>query len=155
MIKLKFHRNKKMLYLLVIPEVYIDGQLVKTLNNGETYEHYVEEGEHEIMVIAQIATIRKTINVQRNMEFNIDLHANSFDLEILYENGEKYIDAQNKTSKQENGERKIDNGKISAKNDFSNKSYWKSVWNVVLIVAVPGILYIVYLIIKIILGNLS
>ena len=63
-----------MLYILVIPEVYIDGKLVKTLSNGKTYEEYVEEGEHKIMVIAQIATIRTKINVQQNMEFNIDLH---------------------------------------------------------------------------------
>lgn len=155
MVKLKFHRNKKMLYILVIPEVYIDGKLVKTLSNGETYEEYVEEGEHEIMVIAQIATIRKKINVQQNMEFNIDLHANSFDLEILNENGEKFEEADNNIKKQAKNERKINNQKISAKNDFSNKSYWKSVLNVALVVAIPGIIYIVYMLIRIIIDNLS
>ncbi len=136
MIKLKFHRNKKMLYLLVIPEVYIDGELVKTLSNGETYEHYVEAGEHEVKVVAQIATIKKTINVQQNMEFNIDLHANSFDLEILNENGEKFEDTNNKLDEQVQHEVKTNNGKITAKNDYSDKTYWKNVWKIALFVAV-------------------
>ena len=144
MIKLKFHRKKKMLYLLVIPEVYIDGQLVKTLNNGETYEHYVEEGEHEITVIAQIATIRRKINVQQNMEFNIDLHANSFDLEILNENGVAIENIDNNVKTREKYETQVNKQKISAKNNFKNKNYWRHVLIIVGIVAISTILNIVF-----------
>ena len=34
-------KQENVIYILVIPEVYIDGKLVKTLSNGETYEEYV------------------------------------------------------------------------------------------------------------------
>ena len=144
MVKLKFHRNKKMLYILVIPEIYVDGKLVKTLSNGETYEHYVEEGEHEITVVAQIATIRRKINVQQNMEFNIDLHANSFDLEILNENGAEIENIDTNAKTREKYETQVNKQKISAKNDFKNKNYWRYVLIIVGIVAISTILNIVF-----------
>lgn len=144
MVKLKFHRNKKMLYILVIPEIYVDGKLVKTLSNGETYEYYVEEGEHEITVIAQIATIRRKINVQQNMEFNIDLHANSFDLEILNENGVEIENIDNNVKTREKYETQVNKQKISAKNDFKNKNYWRYVLIIVGMVAISTILNIVF-----------
>lgn len=141
MVKLRFHRNKKMLYLLVFPEVYVDGKLIKTLKNGETYEYDVEEGEHEITVIAQIATIKKHINIQHNMDFNIELHANSFDLDIL-ENGRKWVeDTSNNTTTniQNNYEEKKSTGTYSAKNDYKNKSYWKFVLAIVAAIVVGTI----------------
>ena len=141
MVKLRFHRNKKMLYLLVFPEVYVDGELIRTLKNGETYEYDVEEGEHEITVIAQIATIKKHINIQHNMDFNIELHANSFDLDIL-EDEKKWVEdaSDNTTNIQNNYGEKKSTGTYSAKNDYKNKSYWKNVLLVVAVSAVVSIL---------------
>ncbi len=144
MVKLRFHRNKKMLYLLVFPEVYVDGKLIRTLKNGETYEYDVEEGEHEITVIAQIATIKKHINIQHNMDFNIELHMNSFDLDIL-EDGKKWVEdaSDNTTNIQNNYEEKKSTGIYSAKNDYKNKSYWKDVLLVVAVIVVISILSII------------
>lgn len=145
MIKLSFHRNKKMQYILVMPEVYIDGQLVKILKNGETYVENVTEGEHEITIIAQIAKITRRINVQQNMCFNIDLHMNSFDVEIVNENGEKFVDEKNVNVTTEKNQAVQE--KVTAKNDFSNKEYWKDVLKIAVSVAiVVGVVSIVSII---------
>ena len=121
MIKLSFHRNKKMQYILVMPEVYIDGQLVKILKNGETYVENVTEGEHEITIIAQIAKITRRIN------------------------GEKFVDEKNVNVTTEKNQAVQE--KVTAKNDFSNKEYWKDVLKIAVSVAiVVGVVSIVSII---------
>lgn len=75
------------------------------------------------------------------MDFNIELHANSFDLDIL-ENGRKWVeDTSNNTTTniQNNYEEKKSTGTYSAKNDYKNKSYWKFVLAIVAAIVVGTI----------------
>ena len=75
------------------------------------------------------------------MDFNIELHANSFDLDIL-EDGKKWVEdaSDNTTNIQNNYGEKKSTGTYSAKNDYKNKSYWKNVLLVVAVSAVVSIL---------------
>ena len=102
MVKLRFNRNKKDGILWNYPsKIYIDGNLVKTLNRGETYEHCIKEGKHNIMIEIEyyIGPGSRFDKVQQNMNFDIQQNMNfnmtiniwaAADLEVSSEKNEKF-----------------------------------------------------------------
>lgn len=136
--KIRFCRKLRFICCLVFPEIYIDGQLLDYLRNGKTLETYLTEGEHEILIIAQLATIKRKINIQQDISINVILHINSFEIEIVDDKtGLNIIEAENGSN---DINIKNEQKRLSAKNDFSNKSYWKYVISVALFVALTQII---------------
>ena len=137
--KVRFCRKFRFICCLVLPEIYIDGKQLDYLRNGKTLETYLSEGEHEILISAQLATIIKKINVRQDIRINVILHINSFEIEILDDKtGEKIIINEANDNINNHSEQRI-----SAKNNFSNKSYWKYVISVALFVALTQILILI------------
>ncbi len=137
--KIRFQRKFRFICCLVFPEIYIDGKQLDYLRNGKTLETYLSEGEHEILIRAQLATIIKKINVTRDIRINVILHINSFEIEIFDDKTDEKV-IINETNDNIND---CNDQRISAKNDFSNKLYWKYVISVALFVALTQIIILI------------